>query len=72
MVRRKNTSFLCTDEKMRRQIQVDRRSGYNLCTIEKSAFHTAGVGRTKGKGATTTIYCSNTSSGEHSISSRKK
>jgi hypothetical protein len=38
----------------------------------KSAFHTTGVGRTKRKGATTTIYCSHTSSGEHSISSRKK
>jgi hypothetical protein len=39
---------------------------------KKSAFHTTGVGRTKRKGATTTIYCSNTSSGKHSISSRKK
>jgi hypothetical protein len=40
--------------------------------LKKSAFHTTGVGRTKGKGATTTIYCSNTSSGEHCIGSRKK
>jgi hypothetical protein len=40
--------------------------------LKKSAFHTTGVGRTKIKGATTTIYCSHTSSGEHSISSRKK
>jgi hypothetical protein len=40
--------------------------------LKKSAFHTAGFGRTKGKGAITTIYCSNISSGEHCISSRKK
>jgi hypothetical protein len=40
--------------------------------LKKSAFHTSGVGRTKWKGTTTTIYCGNTSSGEHSISSRKK
>jgi hypothetical protein len=40
--------------------------------LKKSAFHTTGVGRTKGKVAITTIYCSNTSSDEHSVSSRKK
>jgi hypothetical protein len=51
---------------------VDRRSRHSLRTTEKSAFHTTGVGRTKRKGATTTIYCSNTSSGKHSISTRKK
>jgi hypothetical protein len=51
---------------------VKRRSGHNLRATQKDAFHTTGVGRTKRKGATTTIYCSNTSSGEHSIGSRNK
>jgi hypothetical protein len=40
--------------------------------LKKSALHTAGVGRTKGKRAVTTVYCSHTSSGKHSISSREK
>jgi hypothetical protein len=34
-VRRKSTSFLCTDEKIRRQIRVDRRSEHSLCTTKK-------------------------------------
>jgi hypothetical protein len=38
----------------------------------KSAFHTAGVGRTKGKRAIITLYCSNTLGGKHSLGSRKK
>jgi hypothetical protein len=40
--------------------------------LKKSAFHTAGVGRTKGKRAIITLYCSNASCGEHSIRSQKK
>jgi ribonuclease HI len=32
---RKSAPFLCTHEKMRRQIRVDRRSRYNFCTTEK-------------------------------------
>jgi hypothetical protein len=43
----KSTCFLCTHEKVRRQIRVDRRSGYSFRTIEKSALHTTGAGRTK-------------------------
>jgi hypothetical protein len=43
----KNTSFLCTHEKIRQQIRVDRRSGYSFCTIKKSALHAAGAGHTK-------------------------
>jgi hypothetical protein len=51
---------------------VNRRSGHSLCATQKSAFHTTSVGHTKGKGATTTIYCRNTSSGKHRIGSQKK
>jgi hypothetical protein len=32
---RKSASFLCTHEKIGRQIRVDRRSRYNFCTTEK-------------------------------------
>jgi hypothetical protein len=35
MIGRKSTSFLCSLEKIRRQIRVDKRSGYSLRTIEK-------------------------------------
>jgi hypothetical protein len=44
---RKSASFLCTHEKIRRKIRVDKRSRCSLCTIEESALHTTGVGRTK-------------------------
>jgi hypothetical protein len=33
--RRKSAPFLCIDEKIRRQIQVDRRSGHSFRTTEK-------------------------------------
>jgi hypothetical protein len=51
---------------------VDRRSGYSFRTIEKKCFPHRQCWSHQMKGAATTVYCSNTSSGEHSISSRKK
>jgi hypothetical protein len=52
--------------------RMDGRSGCSLRTVEKSALHTSSVSRTKGKRTTTTIHCSNTSSGEYSTGSQKK
>jgi hypothetical protein len=39
--------FYALMKKNRQQIRVDRRSRCSLCTIEESALHTTGVGRTK-------------------------
>jgi hypothetical protein len=70
--RRKIPPFLCTDEKVRQQIRVDRRGRCSVHAAEKSAFHTTSVGRTERKGATATVYCGHTSSGEHGAGSRAK
>jgi hypothetical protein len=40
--------------------------------LKKSALHATSAGRTKRKGATTTLHCRNSSGGKYSISSRKK
>jgi hypothetical protein len=64
--------FLCTDEKVRQQIRVDRRGRCSVHAAEKSAFHTTSVGRTERKGSTATVYRGHTSSGEHGAGSRAK
>jgi hypothetical protein len=71
-IRRKSPPFLCTDEKVRQQIRVDRRGRCSFRAAKQSAFQTTSVGRTERKGATATIYRGHTSSSEHGASNRTK
>jgi hypothetical protein len=59
-------------KKLAHKFEWTEEAGTAFAQLKKVLFHTTSVGRTKRKGAIATIYCSNTSSGEHSISSRKK
>jgi hypothetical protein len=70
--RRKSTSLLCTDEKIRRQIQVDGRSGHSLRTTEKVLSTPPVLVAPKEKEPLLLYIAATHSSGEHGISSRKK